>query len=148
MRYYWYSSIYGTFVAMLKHPFRTHNCYLCMLCLMLVESRLKRSNMQYCTKVLSTLDVRIRIPYEISSGSHLTGPKCILQHDNKLKHRVLQMIWPSQSPDLNIMQSGITWRDRSWEMPKSCQPWKKLCRCTEESWCCLKGKSWSHQILI
>jgi len=89
---------------------------------------------------------QILIHHEISSGRHLIGPIFILQHDNDPKHTakviknylqrkeeqgVLEvMVWPPQSPDLNIIESVWDYmkRKKQLRLPKS----------TEELWLVLQ----------
>ncbi|MBN3274473.1 TCB2 transposase, partial [Polyodon spathula] len=89
---------------------------------------------------------QILIHHAIPSGRHLIGPKFILQHDNDPKHTakviknylqrkeeqgVLEvMVWPPQSPDLNIIKSVWDYikREKQLRLPKS----------TEELWLVLQ----------
>lgn len=58
------------------------------------------------------------------------SPKYILYHDNRTKKKKkkklqeqglqLQMVWPSERHDLDIMEYGITWRDRRKRKAKYC----------------------------
>ena len=47
----------------------------------------KNMIIEYCAKVLGTLDIKIVFHYAVLSGSHLIDPKCILQHDNGPLHK-------------------------------------------------------------
>lgn len=75
----------------------------------------------HCAKLLGTFDISILIYYATPSRRRLIGAKCILLHDNGLKHdaRVIkkylqlqkeqgvlqQMVRPLRSPDLDVMES-------------------------------------------
>ena len=118
---------------------------------------------------------QIHIHHAIPSGRRLIGPKFILQQDNDPKHtanviknylqrkeeqEVLEvMVWPPQSPDLNIMESVWDYmkRQKDLSQPTSTEHlWFVLqhvwnnrpAEFLQKLFVSVPRKGWSHQILI